>query len=604
MHPDMPPFARHDADRAVVFEDGELHLVDALEAVLAKGRGEVLVIEAFTLELGSHPGAVAGDGRRRDVEKPPHERGSSAPERDEAIGSEQGQEDEDGPRQGRVRPGDRRLEGIGREEHRRQIEQRELAELAFPRHTQGHEEDDVDHEASDDEFERRGAELPGRIRQVEHPGIVAQRRVGRRHPGKTTAAVAGRYSRAMSYELRRVREDDLPSWFECVATAFLDRPDTTLIASQIVPHWDLDRVWGAFDGPAVGTFRTWASELTVPGGARLPASAVTAVTVRPTHRRRGILRAMVAAEHDASRERGEQISMLYAAEAPIYGRFGYGPGVKTCSWTLDVAGTGFVGPPARGIDFLPIDESTRDLMRDLHEQYRVGRVGEVRRRPFTFGLDLGLIDFAWEPKWKGWVLVHRTTAGEPDGYVRYGAESKWEQGQPRSVVKIQDLIALSDEAYDAFWRFLADTDLVSSVSMERGALDDRLPWLLTNSRAAEASGVGDSLWVNLLDVSCALAARTYELTADIVLEVVDPERGGRPARVHLNASPDGVTCLATKRPPDLTIHAGALGAAYLGGTPLRNAVIGAGFDEHRAGALVKADALFRTLEPPRCTTFF
>lgn len=408
----------------------------------------------------------------------------------------------------------------------------------------------------------------------------------------------------MPYEVRRIGEDDLPSWFECLTTAFLDRPDTALIAAQITPYWDFDRVWGAFDGPAVGTFRTWASELTVPGGARLPASAVTAVTVRPTHRRRGILRAMVAAEHAASRGRGEKISMLYAAEAPIYGRFGYGPAVTTCEWKLDVAHTAFVGAPAARVDFLAIDETTRDLMVDLHERYRIGRVGEVRRRPFSFGLDLGLMEFAWEPKWKGWVAVHRTAAGEPDGYVRYGAESKWEQGQPRSVVKIQDLIALSDEAYDAFWRFLADTDLVATVSMERGALDDRLPWLLTNSRAADASGVGDSLWVNLLDIPSALAARTYERPGDIVLEVIDAERGATAERVHLNAGPEGATCIATKQAPDLTIHANALGAAYLGGTPLRLAAISRGFDEHRPGALDEATALFRTVEPPRCTTFF
>ena len=174
----------------------------------------------------------------------------------------------------------------------------------------------------------------------------------------------------------------------------------------------------------------------------------------------------------------------------------------------------------------------------------------------------------------------------------------------RSLVKIQDLIALSDGAYDAFWRFLADTDLVATVSMERGALGDRLPWLLTNSRAAETSGVGDSLWVNLLDVPGALGARTYERSGDIVLEVVDEERGGRPARVHLAAGLEGATCLTTRRAPDLTVHASALGAAYLGGTSLRNAVIARGFDEHRPGALDEATALFRTLEAPRCTTFF
>ncbi|MDQ3407164.1 MAG: hypothetical protein M3472_03280 [Chloroflexota bacterium] len=34
----------------------------------------------------------------------------------------------------------------------------------------------------------------------------------------------------------------------------------------------------------VGTTRSWASDLTVPGGARLPAAAVAGVTVRATHR--------------------------------------------------------------------------------------------------------------------------------------------------------------------------------------------------------------------------------------------------------------------------------------------------------------------------------
>jgi len=38
--------------------------------------------------------------------------------------------------------------------------------------------------------------------------------------------------------------------------------------------------------------------------------------------------------------------------------------------------------------------------------------------------------------------------------------------------------------------------------------------------------------------------------------------------------------------------------------PLRHAALGRGFEEHRAGALDEATALFRTLEEPRCSTFF
>jgi len=408
----------------------------------------------------------------------------------------------------------------------------------------------------------------------------------------------------MPYEVRRVAEDELKSWFDSLTLTFLERPDVDKIIGQVKPFWDMTRVWGAFDGRVVGTLRTWASELTVPGGAHLPASAVTAVTVRPTHRRRGILRAMIGAEHAAARERGEAISMLYTAEAPIYGRFGYGPAVRTCAWTLDTHGTEFVGQPATGVDVAPLDETTRDLMRDLHDRLRRRRVGDIRRREVTFGMDIGLVEVTWDTPWKGWVAVHRDAAGEPDGYVRYSADMKWEQGQPRSVVNIQDLIALNDSAYDQLWRFLADLDLVATVRMERGSPSERLPWLLSNSRAADSSGMGDGLWVHLLDIPRALAARTYERPGDLVLEVVDGEPGTGRTRVRLEAGADGASCAVTPREPDLTVHANALGAAYLGGTPLRHAALGRGFEEHRAGALEKATALFRTIEEPRCSTFF
>ena len=56
--------------------------------------------------------------------------------------------------------------------------------------------------------------------------------------------------------------------------------------------------------------------------------------------------------------------------------------------------------------------------------------------------------------------------------------------------------------------------------------------------------------------------------------------------------------------PDLTLDVSAVGAAYLGGTRLRDAVVAMGADEHRAGALLEAERLFRTLDEPWCTTFF
>src|SRR5678815_5229048 len=198
----------------------------------------------------------------------------------------------------------------------------------------------------------------------------------------------------MTYETRTMRPDELIPWLECVNSGFLERPNNERIAEQLGPYWDFTRLWGTFDGPVVGTLRSWATEVTVPGRALVPATGISGVTVRPTHRREGILRQMIAAEHAAARERGEQLAILYVSKAPIYGRFGYGVAVQPCTWVLDARSTSFAGGPASGMDF-------------------------------------GLIELEWDGPWKGWVAVHRDAAGDPDGFVRYTADSKWEHRQPR-----------------------------------------------------------------------------------------------------------------------------------------------------------------------------
>src|SRR5688572_15623541 len=120
-------------------------------------------------------------------------------------------------------------------------------------------------------------------------------------------------------EVRTITGDELPAYLDAMTTSFLERMDVDKLAAEVKPFWDLDRAWAAFDGGRIsGTFRSWETEITVPGGERLPASAVAAVTVLPTHRRRGLLRAMAAAEHAAIRERGEAFGLLYASEYTIY----------------------------------------------------------------------------------------------------------------------------------------------------------------------------------------------------------------------------------------------------------------------------------------------
>jgi predicted acetyltransferase len=406
--------------------------------------------------------------------------------------------------------------------------------------------------------------------------------------------------------IRHATPDELPAFIDAMTTAFQERPDTAKVAADIATIWDLDRTWAAFDdGRLVSTFRSFATELTVPGLGRLPGSAIAAVAVMPHRRRRGLLRRMVAAEHAAARDRGEAVALLYAAEYPIYGRFGYGPACQEATWTLDALGAAFHGEPAGSVEFAPADASTRDEMIRVFEAWRHRSVGEILRPAYRWDYGLGLRASGWDDKpWRGFVALHRNAAGEDDGYVRYRAEEHWERRQPRNTVLVDDLQALDAAAYADLWRFIAQADWVGTVKADRRGPSERLPWLLVNGRAATLTESGDGLWVRLLDVRRALETRTYEREGGLVLEVVDGDSVDGRARFALDAGPDGATCRPTDRSADLTLDVAALGAAYLGGSRLRDAVLAQGADEHRAGALATADAMFATLDAPWCSTFF
>jgi predicted acetyltransferase len=409
----------------------------------------------------------------------------------------------------------------------------------------------------------------------------------------------------MAITVRTAERADLPSWVDSLTTAFLQRVDSEKVAEDFATRWDLSRTWGAFeDGRVVGTYRTWDTQLTVPGGAQLPAAAVSAVSVRPTHRRRGVLRQMTAAEHAAIRRRGEVFGLLYAAEFPIYGRFGYGPGTRVGAWTLDTTRTGFMAGDARTVEQLPSSVATKEVVKQIFERARACTVGQIRDRDYRFDFDLGLLESHWEKLWKGWIAVHLDANGEPDGYARYRAEDKWVEGEPNGTITVDTLICLNDDAYASLWRFLAESDWITKVKAEGRPLSERLPWFLTNFRAARLSDTNEGLWVRIFDIPRALAARSYERSGTLVLDVRDGEVEGGHVRVRLDASPSGSECEPTTDAADLELDVSALGAAYLGGTLLSDVVLATGATEHTEGSLETATQLLRTSVEPWCATFF
>src|SRR3954452_10647416 len=179
----------------------------------------------------------------------------------------------------------------------------------------------------------------------------------------------GRSVAAMGTDVRAITDADVPSWGDAMWRGFHHEPPEGW-GDFVRPGFDLSRTIGAFDRDrVVGTLRSFASELTVPGGAVVTSAALTSVTVAPTHRRQGVLRRMLEPELAASKERGEPVGMLIAAEAPIYGRFGYGSAADHAQWEVD-ARTSVSPVPGTGTVELVDAPELRKHAPPLYERFR------------------------------------------------------------------------------------------------------------------------------------------------------------------------------------------------------------------------------------------
>ena len=417
------------------------------------------------------------------------------------------------------------------------------------------------------------------------------------------------YRPRMPLTIRQLRDDELPSWFEAFGSAFYIwlNYDPASLAAARRDAWDLDRVIGAFDGDrVVGTFRTFGTQLTLPGRVRVPVSAVTAVTVLPTHRRRGTLTKLMADDLTRAKVRGDAACILISAEWPIYGRFGYGPATWHARWTVRVRAAELAGGPTGSVEIVQPLEARR-LLPEIYERYAAGQPGEITRPEDRWDYDLGLMELPGRPRWRGSIAVHRDEAGELDGYARYHGEEVWEEGIPDNLMHLDELHGVTVEAELELWRYLVQMDLTATIRADTRREREPLQWLLGDGRAARVSGLADFLWVRPVDVEGLLGARSYEREGDLVLEivdVVDGKPGPAAGRYRLQATSGAPTCRQTDAAPDLTLDVRHLGAAVLGGTRLIDAARAGGTTEHRPGALAEADALLRTADAPWCTSWF
>ena len=151
---------RNDTDRPVGFEGRKLHLLDRVEPMLAECGIHVEEVEALPDELRQEPGTVAPNDCRPGFEEPADERTAQSESGDASVDDEE-REDHDEPAGDRlIGPGDRRLQRVRSKQDEGEIEECELAYLAFAEEAEGAEEDHVDERSPNHELERWRTERP------------------------------------------------------------------------------------------------------------------------------------------------------------------------------------------------------------------------------------------------------------------------------------------------------------------------------------------------------------------------------------------------------------------------------------------------------------
>lgn len=407
---------------------------------------------------------------------------------------------------------------------------------------------------------------------------------------------------AAPIEVRSCTQDDWPLILTVDEAAFgysfdpeQSQPDYALL--------EFDRSLLAWcEGVPVGHTTAYSLQMSVPGG-QVPVAGVTWVAVLPTHRRRGVLTELMRRQTRDIHERGEPVAALYASEPAIYPRFGFGLASQRLEVSIDCAYSAMHGPrdPALRTS-LVTPEHARAAVEHVYAAIRTVRAG-MPARPGLWWQRIVADPKARRDGASALGAVVVADGAGPRAYALYCTKSAWEGGSPRGEIRVREHGSLDAAAAHELWRLLLNVDLVATVSHQNMAVDDVLMQLLDDPRRARPA-LQDSLYVRLVDLPAALAARSYATDYEGVVQVSDDLAPWNAGRWRLSLHADGAGCDRTDAEPDLVVDVRALGAAYLGSTSLSPLVAAGQIQERRPGSAAALGRAMRHEPLAHCTFIF
>lgn len=398
--------------------------------------------------------------------------------------------------------------------------------------------------------------------------------------------------------IRTLAEADVDEFLRVIEGAFLAdlRPENHAVDRDLI---EPERFHALFDGDTlVGGGGVLTRDMTLPGAGPTPVAAVTAVGVAPDQRRRGGLRTLMRIQlHDLHEAGGEPVAALWASEGGIYGRFGYAVAARRARLAVSCSAKYRAGVPTGRVRLLDAKVAA-PVLHQVYARVAPRRVGWISRP---------------ESGWRAWLHDpehdrHGTSAYRfavvDDGYVVFRVKAGGDDRGPRFEVRVHELVAATPHAHATLWRFLLDLDFGTEVVHHNVAVDDPLPLLLANPRAAVAT-VSDCLWVRLVDVDRALPARRYAAPCELALEVTDALCPWNAGRWRLKVGADSTAQVRrTDAEADLRCDIAELAATYLGDTRWTALAAAGRVTELRPGAVLAASRSFTGDTAAHCPEVF
>ncbi|MFJ3319501.1 GNAT family N-acetyltransferase [Curtobacterium sp. NPDC086286] len=322
------------------------------------------------------------------------------------------------------------------------------------------------------------------------------------------------------------------AWMQAVGLGFHEPHPGDEAAARMVAHFiEDDETWlGAYvRRPApgsvdetwpAGTFAWFGKELSWGDGSSIDTQAISAVTVRPTERRRGILRAMMTHALARGVAEGYAMASLTASEGTIYRRFGFGSAIRERAVRVRRERALPLLAPTTGVVSVVTPEwLAGGPGRAVFDRFNARTPGSMVRNAGTWPVVFGLRNGDGEKAKDVRAAVHRPDGSdELDGYVTWRVK---ESRDGDTTLEVVDLVYATDDAYLSLWEFLLSIDLNDVVTYNRSRLDDPIVAALGDNRAYDVDHEEDHVWLRVLDVERVLASRPYAVDGSLTLAVTD-----------------------------------------------------------------------------------